>query len=187
MQWRFAQSYGPEVGDTLAIKNMTYFAKRGAVAAFDRRSREVRDDPLDGLSKETYRGLAAKMCATRGFFAFPSNRGPARGINRPGPAKIIHEKWDRSIRDIAATCDRTGVIFVVVFSPIVCTEIDARDFRQLESWAHDLESSQSNVRVMRPLVTPYDASLMYDSIHLNAAGVAKFMPVVATDVQATLK
>jgi len=87
---------------------------------------------------------------------------------------------------LLGTCDRLGVRFVVVFSPLVRAEIDARDFRKLESWAGNLESSQPNVRVVRPLVCAYDASLMYDSIHLNAAGVEKFMPLLAKDVLAVL-
>jgi hypothetical protein len=40
--------------------------------------------------------------------------------------------------------------------------------------------------VVLAVILPYDQSLMWDSIHINAAGVGKFMPTVARDVQAAL-
>ena len=40
--------------------------------------------------------------------------------------------------------------------------------------------------VARPAVLWYDPELLWDSLHLNAAGVEKFMPVVAKDFESVL-
>jgi hypothetical protein len=87
---------------------------------------------------------------------------------------------------MAKACAEYGVVLLIRFMPIAADLLNARDWRQLEGWARDLESAHANVRVARPIILPYDQSLMWDSIHINAAGVGKFMPTVVGDVQAVL-
>jgi hypothetical protein len=154
------------------------------VSVLDRRTREVRDDPLEGFTRESYRTLQSKMRDSRGFFRLPGQHGPQRVVDRPGPENIVHGDWDRWIRAIAVACG--NVPLLIQFTPIAGDTVDARDFRQLEEWSRGVESSHPNVRVARPIILPYAATLMWDPIHLNAAGVEKFMPVVAEDVQALL-
>jgi hypothetical protein len=97
---------------------------------------------------------------------------------------MVHEDWDRWIRRIAEVCG--DVTLMIRFTPLASEHAGAREFRQLDLWAARLESDHPNAIVARPLIVPFDGSLMWDSIHLNAAGVEKFMPVVAKDVQAAL-
>jgi lysophospholipase L1-like esterase len=75
---------------------------------------------------------------------------------------------------------------MIQFTPIAQAELICRDWRQLEYWVCDLEATQPGVTVARPIVLTYEPKFMWDGIHLNAAGVEKFMPVVAKDVEAVL-
>jgi len=76
---------------------------------------------------------------------------------------------------------------LIKFAPVADAEVSARDWSQLERWCRQLESRYAHARVARPLIIGYPPELMWDGIHLNAAGVEKFMPIVAKDVQAVLK
>ena len=184
---RFVANYGPDVrGVVSPAESIAYFVKRGAVSLLDPRAREVRDDPLDGLERETYRTLESKMRQSRGFFLLPGLHGPEQGVARPGPENLVHDDWDRGIRMMIESCRAQSVPFFIRFTPIVSDEGDARDFGKLEAWAQRLESSYENFHVVRPLILTYDQALMWDSIHLNAAGVAKFMPTLAKEVQGEL-
>jgi hypothetical protein len=185
---RFVANYGPELSGVVPITDsFSYFIKRGAVSVIDGKAREVRDDPLDGFPRETYRTLASKMLASRGFFSLPGEHGPQREVDRPGPTNIVNDDWDRWIRRVAACCKSDGIPLLVQFSPISSECADARDWSQLDRWAAELEASHPNVTVTRPIITPYEPRFMWDQIHLNAAGVEKFMPIVAKDVQQALK
>jgi hypothetical protein len=87
---------------------------------------------------------------------------------------------------MAKACAEDGVVLLIRFMPIGADLSNTRDWTLLEAWARDLESTHANVHVARPLILPYDQSLMWDSIHINAAGVGKFMPTFAKDVLAAL-
>ena len=181
---RFVASYGPEVaGVVTETETFAYFIRCGAVSILDSEAREVRDDRLVGLERETYHSSDSKLRKSRGFFGLPGDHGPQRGVG-PGPENMVHEDWDRWIRRIAEVCG--DVRLIVRFTPIASEYADAREFRQLDLWAARLETDHPNAVVTRPIVVPFERSLMWDSIHLNAAGVEKFMPLVAKDVQATL-
>jgi hypothetical protein len=82
----------------------------------------------------------------------------------------------------------------------------ARTFKPLESWCESF-AAQPSMSVVPPIVTFYDGSQMWDSLHANsdgawhftadvarafgglwqsAHGVSRFGPIVARDVQEAL-
>ena len=146
----------------------------------------VRDLPLLGHERETYRTREHETRSSRGFFCLPGTHGKGQGVPLERPERPVHADWGRGIKDMAKACAEDGVVLLIRFMPIAADVSNARDWTQLEGWARDLESARANVRVARPIILPYDQSLMWDSIHINAAGVGKFMPTVARDVQAAI-
>ena len=180
---RIAAAYGPEVGGSEVLR-IAFIAKRGAVSLL--RSTDVRDMPLIGLEQETCRTYEAKMRKSRGFHFLPAIRGKGQGVPWERPEIPVHPDWDSGIRSIADACKECGVPLLIRFAPIDSAVRAARDWSQLERWASELEGSQPNVTVARPIVLAYEPRFMWDAMHLNAAGVEKFMPVVAKDVQAVL-
>jgi hypothetical protein len=191
----FTANYGPEVSEVVPLfDRISYFSKRGALATWRRgddlklrgKGTDVRDLPLDGLEVETYRTLQRKTRETRGFFRLPGTHGPPKGIGRADNV-LIREEWTHGIRRLAQMCQDAGVLLRIHFAPISSDARKARDLAPLETWSRELESSYPNTTVARPIVVVYDAPLMWDCIHLNSAGVEKFLPVVAKDLQAVLK
>jgi hypothetical protein len=201
---RFVASYGPEVPGVVPLyQSLTYFTKRGALelagqnALVPKRGAQISapvggeirfDAPLRGFESETYRTLERKMQATRGFFALPGTHGTSWAVETPAPRQLILPEWVDGMQRLAAICNHAGVPLIIHFGPIWEGVAKSRDFSILESWADDLEAWCPHfVTVVRPAVTAWNRDLMWDAIHLNAAGVAKFMPLVAKNVQAALK
>jgi hypothetical protein len=180
---RLESAYGPELGRS-PIASAGFMAKRGAVSLFA--GADVRDLPLLGHERETYRTREQETRASRGFFCLPGTHGKGQGVPLERPERPVHADWDRGIKDMARVCAEDGVVLLIRFMPIAADVSNARNWTQLEGWARDLESTHANVRVARPIILPYDQSLMWDSIHINADGAGKFMPTVARDVQAAL-
>jgi hypothetical protein len=184
---RFVASYGPEVKGVVPLqKSVDHFLKRGAVGMLAEAQRDVREDSLDGLSSETYWSLQRRTHERRGFFALPGTHGGRWIVEQPPPPQLILGEWDDAIRGLARLCDESGVTLLILFSPIWDELSHARDFSQLDRWARELEATSRRVRAARPIVRFYPRSLMWDAIHLNAAGVEKNMPVVAKAVEAVL-
>jgi hypothetical protein len=190
----FVANYGPEVSEAVPLfERISYFCKRGVVAAWrpgdDLRLRgkgqDVRDLPLDGLAVETYRTLQRKTGEARGFFRLPGAHGPPKGFGKADNV-LIRKEWTQGIQRLAQICKEAGVVLVIHFAPISDEVLKVRDLSPLEAWSRELESSYPQTVVARPLVVVYDAPLMWDAIHLNSAGVEKFLPVVAKDLQAVL-
>lgn len=84
---------------------------------------------------------------------------------------------------MADTCGSAGVPMLILFAPIEAGYKDARDFDRLDHWGRELEKMHPGLTVERPIILAYESRLMRDAVHLNLAGVEKFMPVVAKDVQ----
>jgi len=193
--WRtFVANYGPEVSEAIPLfERISYFCKRGALAASspggDLRLRgkgeDVRDLPLDGLAVETYRTLQRKTREARGFFPLPGAHGPPKGFGK-ADSVLIRKEWTQGIQRLAQICKDAGVVLMIQFSPISEEVVKVRDLSPLEAWSRELEASYPQTIVARPIVVVYDSPLMWDAIHLNSAGVEKFLPVVAKDVQAVL-
>ncbi|HEV3304303.1 MAG TPA: hypothetical protein VG055_31930 [Planctomycetaceae bacterium] len=178
---RLESAYGPELGCS-PLASAGFMAKRGTVSLFA--GADVRDLPLLGHERETYRTREQEARASRGFFCLPGTHGKGQGVPLERPERPVHADWDRGIEDMAKACAEDGVVLLIRFMPIAADVSNARDWTGLEGWARDLESTHANVRVPCPIILPYDQSLMWDSIHINAAGVGKFMPSLARDVQA---
>jgi hypothetical protein len=184
---RFIANYGPEVeGIVSPFAGAAYFTQRGFVSLFEHRDAELWDRPLLGLETETYRSLKSRMEASRGFFSLPGEHGFSRPIDVPGPESIVHFEWDSGVKAIIEACAAAELPLLFRFAPVAADLQNARDFSQLDAWCRELKSSYPNVRIARPVLLPYDRQFMWDPIHLNAAGVEKFMPVVAKDVEAAL-
>ncbi len=178
---RFVANYGPEVAGLVSpLEAAAYFARRGALD-FGKPSGDFRSLPLVGFERHTFRSLASEMESSRGFFALPGDHGVDRPIDMPGPSERVNPDWDTGIRSIVETCRTAGVPLLIRFAPIRESERSARDWSQLDRWASSL-----SVAVANPTVVAYPSAQMFDAIHLNSAGVKKFMPIVAADVQAAL-
>jgi hypothetical protein len=186
---RLIANYGPEVdGVVPPQEGIAYFVRRGALTlgGRDEKGRAILDGPLRGMEAETFLTLQNKMSETRGFFALPSEHGGRWTVETPAPKTFILPEWTDGIRRLASLCNRAGVPLVIRFAPIWDGVSKSRDFGLLDEWARGLEAAQPNVTVARPIVLAFERRFMWDAFHLNAAGVEKFMPVVAKDVQTAL-
>ena len=184
---RFIASYGPEVqGVVPRATSVEYFLKRGAASLLSERQRDVRDDPLEGMTSQTYWTLQRRTYEARGHFALSGAHGGKWFVDEPPPPKLILDEWDSAIRQIAGLCNDSGVPLVLLFSPIWDEVSRSRDFSPLERWGRQLEAAYPRVKAARPVVLAYARPFMWDAIHLNEAGVQKFMPTVATNVQAAI-
>ncbi len=201
---RFVAAYGPEVPGVVPLyQSIEYFTKRGAIEIAGhskfipkRGTQQISwhdwgeikfDAPLRGFESETYYTLERKMQATRGFFALPGEHGKSWAVEMPAPPQLILPEWLDAMQRLAGFCKRAGVLLIVHFGPIWAGVADSRDFSILERWAGELEASFANVRVVRPIVIAWDREVMWDAIHLNRAGVERFAPLVAEDVQTAVK
>jgi hypothetical protein len=193
--WKmFVSNYGPEVSEACPLfERISYFCKRGVLATWrpsdDLRllgkGEDVRDLPLDGLAVETYRTLQRKTREARGFFRLPGAHGPPKGFGKADNV-LIRKEWTQGIQRLAQICKEAGVVLMIQFAPISEEVVKVRDLSPLEAWSRELESSYPQTVVARPIVVVYDRPLMWDEIHLNSAGIEKFLPDVAKDLQAVL-
>ena len=180
---RFLANYGPEVGTGSIWESAAYFIRRGAQTPAARD--DPRDCPLLHFESETYRTFRQKRHARRGFVPIPGEHGGTGGPDPKLPPALIRDDWAAGVDDIATTC--RSIPLFVIFPPMEEYLKEFRDFSELDRWSDSLEARHENVGVRRPIVVTYPHELMWDPLHLNAAGVAKFMPLVAKDVQAALK
>jgi hypothetical protein len=185
---RLVANYGVEVADVVPLsESVPYFVRRGALELSRRREGiPLFDKPLRGMERETFRSLERRMHAARGFFALPGEHGGRWAVEMPAPQTFILDEWKDGLRRLAAVCNKSGAKLVVRFGPIWDGVRHSRDFSKLDAWADDFESSCPSACVARPTVVAWDRSLMWDSMHLNAAGVDRFMPTVANEVHMVL-
>jgi len=205
LQARFAKHYEPEIGTVGSLDRFLYFSRIGLESHWSPYDPAARDKPLKYFETETYSTLRRKLEESRGF-----NRLIAHGGKpfQPGPTKEppILDEWTRAVRIMAMLCEQRRVLMFVVFSPVRNDMRDARTFKPLQSWCDGMRGQRS-LRIVRPAILFYNDPLMWDSIHvgadgaqrfsryvakcfdgvLNAAGVARFMPMVANDVRAILQ
>jgi hypothetical protein len=163
---------------------MAFYAKRGATSVFLQGS-DPRELPIEGDENHTSRTLAELKARGHGFIQLPGEHSKHLDHGNP-PGSLIRDDWNAGVYEIARACRGHGVRLMIQFTPIAQAELICRDWRQLEYWVCDLEATQPGVTVARPIVLTYEPKFMWDGIHLNAAGVEKFMPVVAKDVEAVL-
>jgi hypothetical protein len=205
LQARFMKHYEPEIGTVGTIDRFLYFSRVGLESHWSPYDSGVLEKPLKYFESETYSTLRRKFEESRGFNRLIAHGGKAF---KPGPSKEppILDEWTQAVRVMAMLCEQRRVLMFVMFSPVRKDMKDARTFKPLESWC-DAMSAQPSMCVLKPAVLFYDDSQMWDSthagedgarqfsrhvaqcfdgvlgVHLNAAGVARFMPIVAKDVQ----
>jgi hypothetical protein len=200
MQNRLLANYGPEVvGQIPRTDSILYFIKRGAVSAsgvpaawISGNREDVRDVPLVGLEDYTYRTLAKRTFDSKGFCRFPGAHNPKvhgksdLGLNRQGEPVTIPDEWTRGVEQLAEICREWGIPLLLRFTPLPEHCAATRDFSPVERWCKDLERACPELTVGQPTLLWYDWTLCWDAYHLNGAGVSKFMPLVADEVQGLL-
>jgi hypothetical protein len=183
----FIAHYGHEVGMFSARQDVAYFAQFGAASWLSaRRTDDVRDLPLTSLETETYRSFQRRVLESRGWCKLPEAQGaPAFVIDHPGSPICIAADWDSGVRRIRAACAARGVVLFVRFMPLESNLKSIRDFGPLIDWARRFESEQGPgvVVVTNPTLLWYDHKLVWDSLHLNAAGAAKFSEDFGLDLR----
>jgi hypothetical protein len=182
MQQRLTWSYGAEIASPLEY--VPFVAKRGAANALNFWSPDVRSEPLGGMPRETYFTLAAKTRDSRGFLALPSEHGHPYSLPFEQPATLVRPEWDEGCRRIARECEAHGAKFLIIFTPLLDDYATARDWPQLAEWGKSLHVDHPWASLTTPLF--YKEGLMFDTLHLNARGVEKFMPIVETNVQSAI-
>jgi hypothetical protein len=186
---RFTEAYGPEVGSVAPQDSFLPFVRFGARALGNWISpqADIRDLPLDGMQKETFRTLRQRTDASHGQLALEGPHGPLKVVGRaPDDDILIREEWDWGVRRLAEECATVGVPLLIRFCPLSTDFERTRDYSALERWADGFAKRCPQTSIGRPILLWYAPSLSWDRVHLNAAGVEKFMPVVAKDVRAAL-
>jgi hypothetical protein len=181
---RVSTYYGLEIDRVVPLTESVPYLVRSGVRALLARP-DYRAMPLaDNNETDTYFTQQAAVFAARGFRGLP----PRGEVQVPPTPKgvLIREDWDRGVREMAQTCAAAGVRMLILFTPIEAAYKDVRDFDRLDRWGRDLEKTYAGLTVHRPIILAYETSRMWDPVHLNLAGVEKFMPVVAKDVQEAL-
>jgi hypothetical protein len=179
----FLLSYDEARGATALAEKAAYYVKRGTAALLPRAG-DPRDLPLQG-SSGTYRTFKKALADYRGYSPLPGVRGTESLSPDGGPPLEVHDDWDLFVRQLAADCQAAGVQLIIRMTPISTALSRNRDLSVLEGWTRKLESS-APVVVARPNLLVYDESLMWDAIHLNEAGVERFMRTVDADVHNAL-
>jgi hypothetical protein len=139
---------------------------------------------IDFNNTDTYFTEQVGIFAARGFYGLPP--GAHLVIPPAEQGELIREDWDRGVHETADLCAAAGVKMLILFAPIEASYKDSRDFDGLDRWGRELEKTHPGLTVERPIILAYEPRLMQDALHLNLAGVEKFMPVVAKDVQEAL-
>jgi hypothetical protein len=185
----FVETYGPEVAGMNGLDRYRYFVRTGASGIDGLRvpTDDPRYFPLEGMPSENYWGLMAKIDQSRGFFPFVNEHGPLHDLASAGRRAAVRPDWDAAVRQIADMCAEHGIKLLIVFMPMLAETRKTQDFSDVEAWTKRVSADCPNVIVAAPTFVWHEAPDMYDDFHLNAAGVAKFMPVVAKDVTEALK
>jgi hypothetical protein len=176
--------YGLEIDGVVPLsESVAYLVRAGMRSLLGHP--DYRSMQLEGCREpETYFTQRPKIFAARGFHGVATNISVP---NVPAPnGVLIREDWDRGVHEMAEACDAAGVRMLILFAPIDASYKDSRDFERLDRWGRELEQTHPTLTVERPIILAYEPRLMCDAIHLNVAGVEKFMPVVAKEMQEVL-
>jgi hypothetical protein len=98
----------------------------------------------------------------------------------------IRDDWSAGIQRLADECESFGVPLVIRFAPLSTEFREGPDYSPVERWADNVNASRTTITIGQPVLQWFTPELSWDRVHLNAAGVERFMPVVAKDVQAVL-
>ncbi len=157
-----------------------------AASAFNGELADVRDAPLIGMEKVTYRGYERLTREKRGHFDLPG-RGPFKNLDRPGGMVLVHDVWNSEGRRLATICDKAGVTLMIRFGPVLTESTKNLKFERVEQWSHDLQASSPGLLLAnnQPILR-YPPELCWDYSHPNPQGAQRFTEHVAAEVRLSL-
>jgi hypothetical protein len=174
----FLLNYGALGGESPPLpESIEYFIRRGISGAFTAHAADLRDVPLMGQEGSTYRTFKRDFLAGHGFIPMPGEHG-ADHHNGPRETVRIGKEWTPFVRDLSAECRDRGIRLLVLFTPISAEANSARDYSPIDDWCKSLRAEGVTIDPQR-VPEIYPPKLMWDSAHLNAGGVEKFMLTVA--------
>jgi hypothetical protein len=182
---RFLANYGDSGGVNAFAKRAVHFIKRGGLESLARASVDPRDRPLQGWPSKTYRTFKKQSLQNRGYWPLLGIHATDSASADGGPPLVVKEQWDVLVRQLAADCEAAKIRLILRFSPISEDLDRRRDLSIVKEWTHTLASVES-IQIGRPLLLTYNNSFMWDAVHLNQAGVERFMQTVDTDVRTAL-
>ncbi len=150
------------------------------------RQPDLRGETLRGYEGETYWSYRAKVAEGRGFFAIGDGRNKDCRLTNLDLPFTVSGRWSQLVAALDRECEPHGCKLLVLFTP-VCRELVARrDMTEANRWFARVAADNPRVATRRSAIWSMADECMFDPVHLNRAGVARFMPIVAADVQAML-
>ena len=191
--WRFSKTYG-QANSANKQADFAYYTRRGVreilhdLATLGKQQRpDFRSLPLRGMASETYWTLQHNVQQARGHWGLPGEHSPrARPEATHGDAVYMSADWSAAIEAAIASSEECQIPLVLRISPISADMKGVFDFSPLEQRLRELSVRHPKLIVCQPTIDFYERPLCWDTIHLNAAGIARFMPVVVKDVQRAL-
>lgn len=190
----FVNCYGLDTGSVRSrAASLGYSLRQGTLLAWDRAAAsfagnggDVRDYPLIGMEKVTYREYERLTREQRGHFELPG-RGPYKNLDRPGGLVLVHEVWESGLRRLAENCHNAGVPLMIRFGPVSAEATKNLKFERLERCLQDLQVSFPRVSLTGDQqILRYPPELCWDYSHPNPQGARRFTEQVAAEVQLSL-
>jgi hypothetical protein len=181
-------NYATAVGESVPlIDTAERFVRRGFGQCITCCEPDLEARSLRGDEAHTYRSYRAEVETARGFF--PIGNGHSKDPRLPNidlPYEIS-DRWAGLVSDLDRECLHHNCRLLVFFSPLRRVIIEQRDMTLADKWLKQVAADNPRVTVCGKAVWSIDEEAMYDCVHLNRDGVERFMPIVANEVQATLK
>ncbi len=185
---RFVADYGRPLGEPVPIfDTVERFVRRGFGSLVTFGKPDPRGQHLRGDERYTYWSYRAKVEGARGFFPIGDGRNKGCTLPNIGMPYLISDRWAELVSDLDRECGFHACKLLVFFTPVCRSLIDQRDMALADAWRERIAVSNPRVTVCGRAVWSMDDEFMWDAVHLNAAGVARFMPIVAKDVQEALE
>jgi hypothetical protein len=173
--------------------SLGYTLRQGTVLGWDRsasrftgRPDDVRDLPLIGLEKVTYRQFEDLARQKRGHFEL-SGHGPPKKLDRPGGVVRVHEVWGAGLRRLCRSCDRAGVPLMFRFCPVSAEATRNLKFDEVERWLRALRADCPRLLVVQEQnIVRYAPDLCWDYSHPNVEGTRVFTERLAGEVHSAL-
>ena len=190
----FVNCFGFDVQNAGSLQaHLGYMFRQGTVLAWERaesrfsgKSQDVRDLPLIGMEKGTYRQYETLTRQKRGHFEL-SGHGPPKNLDRPGGLVLIHKAWDAGLRRLAQACDNARIPLMVRFCPVSAEATKNLSFERVEHWLRDLQTASPHLLVAPDqTILRYAPELCWDYSHANPQGTQKFTEQLAREVRAAL-
>jgi hypothetical protein len=187
--------YGFDVHDARSLQaNLSYTLRQGTLFACAKSGLflasdlpDVRDWPLVGMEKVTYRQFEPLSREKRGHCALPG-RGPFKNLDRPGGIVVIHEAWNAGARRLIKTCDNARIPLLIRFCPVSAEATRNINFERPERWLMDLKASFPRLLLPAdPPIVRFEPMLCWDYSHANPQGTRRFTELVAAEVRSALE